>query len=154
MATIQLEQFRTRQFGSVPYGNQTALHFKLRTNATGAAVASSSSAALAVNDVIELGDLPEGFLIQDSTVIVSTALTAAVTCSLGIKYSDGVDSTLVPQSATMFGTGLVLNATGRLRSTATNELVKLPKAARLILTITGAANAKVGAVDVLIIGEL
>lgn len=154
MATVTTQQFRARQFGSVPYGNQTVLPFRLRTNAAGAATDSSQATALAVNDVVILGSLPAGMRIHDTTVIISTALTAGVTGDLGIQYVDGVDSAALPQSPTMFGAALVLNAAGRLRSTSTAALAKLPKDAYLILTVKGAPNAKAGLVDVVIEGEL
>ena len=154
MATVTAQQFRARQFGSTPYGNKTVLPFKLKTNAIGAAIDSSQATALAIGDVVILGSLPAGMLITDSTVIVSTALTALVTGSLGIQYVDGVDSTLLPQSASMFGAGLVLNAVGRLRNATTHPLAKLPKDAYLILTMAGANNAKASVVDVVIEGEL
>ncbi|WP_114969373.1 hypothetical protein [Rhodoferax ferrireducens] len=154
MATVTAQQFRARQFGSTPYGNKTVLPFKLKTNAVGAAIDSSQATGLAIADVVVLGTLPAGMLITDSTVIVSTAMTALVTGSLGIAYVDGVDSTLLPQSASLFGTGLVLNAAGRLRNATTNELIKLPKDAYLILTTAGAANAKASTVDFVIEGEL
>lgn len=154
MATVTAQQFRSRQFGSTPYGNKTVLPFTLKTNAVGAAIDSSQATALAIGDVVVLGTLPAGMLITDSTVIVSTAMTALVTGSLGILYVDGVDSTLLPQSASMFGAGLVLNAAGRLRNATTNALAKLPKDAYLILTTAGAANAKASVVDVVIEGEL
>ena len=154
MATVTTQQFRARQFGSAPYGNKTVLPFKLKTNAVGAVTDSSQATALAINDVVILGSLPAGMLITDSTVIVSTALTALVTGDLGIQYVDGVDNALLPQSPTLFGAGLVLNAAGRLRNATTNALTKLPEDAYLILTVKGAANAKIGVVDVVIEGEL
>ena len=154
MATVTIQQYRARQFGSTPYGNKTVLPFRLKTNAVGAAIDSSQLTALQASDVVVLGSLPAGMTITDSMLIVSTALTAGVTCSLGIQYMDGVDNALLPQSPSMFGSGLVLNATGRLRSTAVGALTKLPEDAYLIMTITGAANAKVGVVDVVIEGEL
>ncbi len=154
MATVTLQQYRARQYGSTPYGNKTVLPFKLKTNSAGAAIDSSQLTGLAIGDVVILGSLPAGMLITDTMVVVSTALTAGTTGSLGIAYMDGVDSALLPQSASMFGAGLVLNATGRLRSTSVAELKKLPKDAYLTLTLAGAANAKVGVVDVVIEGEL
>lgn len=154
MATVTTQQFRSRQFGSTPFGNKSVLPFKLNTNAAGAAIDSSQATALQVGDVVILGSLPAGMLITDSTVVVSTAMTALVTGSLGIAYVDGVNSTLLPQSASMFGAGLVLNAAARLRSTATGALVKLPKDAFLTLTLAGAANVKASEIDVVIEGEL
>ena len=154
MAKVTLQQSRARQFGSTPYGNKSVLTFKLKTNAIGAAIDSSQAAALAIGDVVVLGSLAAGMLVTNTTVLVSNAMSAGVTGSLGIAYVDGVDSALLPQNAALYGAGLVLNAVGRLRTTTTNELIKLPKDAYLILTVAGAANAKVSTVDVIVEGEL
>jgi hypothetical protein len=154
MATVTTQQYRARQYGGTPYGNKSVLPFKLKTAANGSAIDSSQATALQIGDVVILGSLPAGMLITDSTVVVSTAMTAAVTGSLGIAYVDGVDSTLVPQSASMFGAGLVLNAAGRLRNATTGALVKLPKDAFLTLTLAGAANVKASEIDVVVEGEL
>ena len=85
--------------------------------------------------------------------MVSDALKASTTCSLGFKYEDGVDDTGVPQDAAYLGTGLALSSTGRVRAN-TGKLVTLPKAARLIMTFAGANNDEAGAVKVLVSGEL
>ena len=155
MATVTLTQFRARQFGgAVPFGNVTTLPFQLVTNAAGGAVGADSAAALAIADKVVLGSLPAGFRLDDSQLVISTGLTASVTCSLGFAYADGVDSTEVPQDSAYFGTGIALTTAARLRNASNKALVTLPKPANLILTIAGAANAKVGKVDVLITGEL
>lgn len=155
MANVKLRKINGRQFGgAVPFGNACTFVFPLVTTATGAASDADSAAALAIADVVDLGPLPEGFRLDDSTVVISTALTAAVTGSLGFKYEDGVDSAVVPQDAAYFGTGLVLSAAARLRNAAAKALVTLPKPARLILTIAGAANAKASLTEFVITGEL
>ncbi|AVQ84287.1 hypothetical protein [Variovorax sp. PMC12] len=154
MATIKLKGLGINQFGGMaPYGNVTTLRGTLETNAAGAAVRSNSDAPLGVGDKVYLQTLPAGFRLEDSQVIVSTALTAAVTGSLGFEYIDGVDSPEVPQDAAYFGAGLVLNATGRLRNAVAKAPVTLAKEAFLVLTIAGAANAKAGRVDVIVHGE-
>ena len=155
MATVTLKQVQKRQFGGfTPYGNLTTLRATLQTSATGGAIGADSSAAIATGDVVVLEKLPAGMVLEDAQVIVSTAMTASVTGSLGFIYADGVDSTDVPQSATYFGSALVLNATGRLRCATTNAPVKLPKEAFLVLTTGGAANAKASQIDVRLSGEL
>ena len=154
MATIKKKFIGDKQFGGfTPYGNVTTIRATLQTNATGAAIDSDSAAAIAVGDVVVLEKLPAGMVLEDAQVIVSTAMTASVTGSLGFIYADGVDSTDVPQSATYFGSALVLNATGRLRCATTNVPVKLPKEAFLVLTTGGAANAKASRIDVIVHGE-
>jgi hypothetical protein len=154
MTTVKLNQFRTRQFHNAPYGNESTLKYTVKTDATGAAVDADSSAALGIGDKLVIGPLQEGMRLDDSSVIVSTAMTAAVTGSLGFEYEDGVDSAEVPQNASYFGAGLALNAAGRLRNATSNAPVVLPKPANLILTIAGAANAKASQLDILVKGEL
>lgn len=143
-----------RQFGGVPYGNRTVLDYNLTTNALGAFIDSDLATGIASGDVVRLGVLPAGFRMTDAQLIISTAFTALVTANLGFAYVDGVDSAAVPQSATYFGTGLVLNAVGRLRNATTAAPVTLPKDAYLILTTAGAANAKVAVLDIDIEGVL
>jgi len=105
MAKITRNTASDRQFGSAPYGNLTALSYKLVTNASGAAIDSDSTAAIASGDVVDLGPIPAGLRLDDVMITVSTAMTASVTGKLGFAYSDGVDSTLVPQNDAYFGTG-------------------------------------------------
>lgn len=155
MATVKLRKINGRQFGgAAPYGNAATFVFPLATTATGAAVDADSTAALAVDDVVDLGPLPEGFRMDDSIAVISTALTASVTGSLGFKYADGVDSATVPQDAAYFGAGIVLSSAARLRNASNKAIVTLPKPARLILTIAGANNAKVSRTDFILKGEL
>ncbi len=156
MAEVKVSHFRGRQFGGAAgaYGNTTSLAFQLRTTAQGAAANSNSAAALAVGDVVDLGGLPAGFRMDDALVVISSGLTAEVTGSLGFKYEDGENDALVAQDAAYFGAGLDLATAARLRNDSSKALVTLPKPARLILTIAGAANAKAGQIDIVIQGEL
>ena len=154
MATIKKAGLGALQFGGfAAYGNLTTLRATLQTSASGAAIGADSNAAIAAGDVVLLEKLPAGMLIEDVQVIVSTAMTAAVTGSLGFIYVDGVDSAELAQDPAYFGTGLVLNATGRLRTTSAKVPPKLPKEAYLVLTTAGAANAKASRLDVIVHGE-
>lgn len=153
MATITQSQSAHNNLGITPYGNLTALHFVLETNATGAAINSSSTAAIAIGDVVRLGVLPAGFKLIDSQVVVQTGLTASVTGKLGFAYVDGVDVVgVAAQDDDYFGTGLVLSAAARLRNATSNSAVTLPKDAYLTLTTAGAANAKAARVEVTVLG--
>ena len=155
MATITKKKILNQsQFGGTPYGNKAVLKYNLTTNAVGAFVDSDVATGIALGDVVRLGVLPAGMNIYDSQVIVSDAFTALVTANLGFAYVDGVDSAAVPQSATYFGSALVLNAVGRLRNATTNAPITLPKDAYLIATTAGAANAVVGVADVFVEGIL
>ena len=154
MATIKKVETRLGQFGGfLPFGNMTTLRFGFKTNSTGAVIDSDTTAAVASGDVIDLGELPEGMRLEDAQVIITTALTASVTGSLGFKYVDGVDSTEVPQDAAYFISAGALSSAGRLRANG-SKLAVLPKPARLILTTGGAANAKASEVNILVMGEL
>lgn len=154
MANVRLKGIGLNRFGGVnTEGNVTTYRATLATNATGAALNSSSTSALGIGDVVTLASLPAGMLLEDAQFIVSTAMTAAVTGSLGFLYADGVDSATVPQDAAYFGTGLVLNAAGRVRTTSSKAPVVLEKEANLVLTLAGAANAKASRVDFIVHGE-
>lgn len=155
MATIKINQFRARQFGGAsPFGNLTTLPFKLETSATGAATNANSTAAIASGDKVVLGELPAGMCLQDFLARVSVGFTAAVTANIGFEYADGVDNTTVPQDASYFGAAVAINTAGVYRLATTKAPVTLPKAANLILTAGGAANAKAARVDLFVIGEL
>ena len=154
MATIKKKSIGDKQFGGfTPYGNVTTIRATLQTNATGAAIHSDSAAVIAVADVVVLEKLPEGFLLEDAQVIVSTPMTASATGSLGFIYADGVDSTNVPQDAAYFGTGINAAAAGRIRTAGTKAPVRLAKEAYLVWTHAGAANAKASRIDVIVHGE-
>ena len=152
MATITQSQSAHNNLGATPYGNLTALHFVLETNATGAAINSNSATAIALGDTVRLGVLPAGFKLVDSQVVVQTGMTAAVTGKLGFAYVDGVEGIAIQQDDDYFGTGLTLSAAARLRNATTNSAVILPKDAYLTLTTAGAANAKAARVEVTVLG--
>lgn len=155
MATITKKRIATDgQFGGVPYGNQSVLPYTLKTNASGAALDSDTTAAVGNGDKVILGILPAGMVLQDAVAIVSDAFSASVTVDIGFEYVDGVDSTAVPQDADYFFNDLALSATSRTRQTTVVAPVKLPKDAYLIATTGGAANAVAGVLDVLVKGEL
>ena len=139
--------------GITPYGNLTALHFVLETNAAGAVINSNSAAAVALGDVVCIGTLPAGFKLVDSQVVVKTAMTASVTGNLGFEYVDGKDVTGdAAQDADYFGAALVLSSAARLRNVTANHAVTLPKDANLTLTTAGAANAKASRIEVTVYG--
>jgi hypothetical protein len=152
MATITQSQSAHNNLGITPYGNLTALHFVLETNATGAAINSNSTAAIALGDVVRLGVLPAGFKLIDSQVVVQTGMTASVTGNLGFAYTDGVDVAATPQDVDYFGAALALSSAARLRNATANAAVVLPKDAYLTLTTAGAANAKASRVEVTVYG--
>ncbi len=154
MSNIKINDSTVRQFGPSPWGNQSVLTFSFVTTSAGAVVNSNSTTAVAIGDVVDLGELPAGFRLDDSKVLVSDAFTTGATAKLGFKYEDGVDDATVPQDDDYFGTGLVLDVAARLRNVTANKPVNLPKPARLILTLAGAALAEAGRLDVAITGEL
>lgn len=154
MATIKKKFIGDKQFGGfTPYGNVTTLRATLQTNAAGAVLNSDSAAAIAVGDVVVLEKLPEGFLLEDAQLIVSTGMTATATGSLGFIYADGINSTDVPQDSAYFGAGLDGATAGRIRTASTKAPVRLAKDAYLVWTHAGAANAKAARIDVIVHGE-
>lgn len=156
MADIKSKnRFLTHYFGAtVPFGNMSVLTYYADTNATGALINSDKVTAVATGDVIDLGELPEGFCMTDATLFVVTGMTATATASLGFRYEDGEDDADVPQDAAYFiKAGADLATAGRVRANG-SKLVILPKTARLILTMAGASNAKASSIRVAVTGEL
>jgi hypothetical protein len=153
MATVTISSVHKRQFGNSPYGNQSTFVFPLATLANGAVADSDSSTALAVDDVIDLGPLAEGLRLDDASVFVTTGLSASVKGSLGFVFEDGEDEPSVAQDPAYFGGNIDLATAGRTRATG-RKLVILPKPARLILTIGGAANTQQSELSILVTGEL
>lgn len=147
--------FLTHYYGAtVPYGNESVLSYRLETNDEGIIVESDGAEAIAVNDVIDIGELPEGFLLADAQLFVMEAMTTGVTAKLGFKYEDGEDDADVPQDDEHFiAAGADLATAGRIRADGGN-LVILPKTARLILTVAGAAVDKASKIRVVVTGEL
>ena len=154
MATIKKKFIGDKQFGGfTPYGNMTTLRALLETNAAGAVINSDTQTGITVGDVVILEKLPEGFLLEDAQLIVSTGMTATATGSLGFIYVDGVDSAEAPQDAAYFGTGLNAAAAARLRTTSSKAPVRLAKEAYLVWTQAVVANAKASRIDVIVHGE-
>lgn len=154
MATIKKKFIGDKQFGGfTPYGNLTTLRATLQTTTAGAVIDGDSTAALAIGDVVVLEKLPEGFVLEDAQLIVSTGMTASSTGSLGFLYADGVDSAAVPQDAAYFGAGLNAATAARIRTAGTKAPVRLAKEAYLVWTHAGAANAKASRIDVIVHGE-
>ncbi len=106
MATIKKLRYQDdATFGGVPYGNTTSRSFNLTTKANGAAVNSDTATAIGDGDSVVLGLLPAGMLLQDAVATVSDAFTALTVGKLGFAYTDGVDSTEVPQDDDYFFQG-------------------------------------------------
>lgn len=154
MATVNLRP-RGGQFGGVePCGNVTVLRYELETNSSGVPKNTDHASALVVDDVVrQQYPMPAGFMIHDLQVIVSDHFGASVTADVGFAYADGVNDATHPQSATHFGTGLALSATGRIRTASAAALFALPKDAYLTITIKGANIAQAGKLQVAVIGE-
>lgn len=145
----------THYFGAtVPYGNHSVLTYYIDTNDTGALINSDTSTPVKTGDVIDIGELPEGFCMTDAQLFVMTGMTATATASLGFRYEDGEDDADVPQDDEYFlKAGADVATAGRLRADG-EKLVILPKTARLILTMAGASNAKKSSIRVSVSGEL
>ncbi len=153
MPTIT-QKFNPRlNVGATPWGNAHGLKYTLETNASGAAINSNSTAAIALGDKVRIGVIPAGTSLLDSLAILSVAMTASVTGKIGFEYVDGIDVTAVPQDDDYFlAAGQSLATAARLRNATTNAVVTLPKDAWLILTTAGAANAKASKLDFILLG--
>ena len=157
MATIKKLRYQDdATFGGVPYGNTTSRSFNLTTNASGVAANSDTAAAIGNGDSVVLGLLPAGMVLQDAIATVSDAFTALTVGKLGFAYTDGVDSTEVPQADDyFFGTAtLTLHTLGTYRKVTSTAPVRLPKDANLVLISSGAAHASAGVADFRITGVL
>ena len=155
MPTIKSKnKFLTHYYGATaPYGNMSVLTYYIDTNDIGALIHSDTDTAVNTGDVIDIGELPEGFCMTDAQVFVMTGMTATATASLGFAYEDGVDDADVPQDAEYFIAGADVATAGRLRADG-SKLVILPKTARLILTMGRASNDKASSIRVAVTGEL
>ena len=153
MPTIT-QKFNPRlNVGATPWGNAHGLKYTLETNASGAAINSDSTAAIALGDKVRIGVIPAGTSLLDSLAILSVAMTASVTGKIGFEYVDGIDVTAVPHDDDYFlAAGQSLATAARLRNATTNAVVTLPKDAWLILTTAGAANAKASKLDFILVG--
>ena len=154
MAKLTTKGAGNARYGNRPFGNSAVYRFMAETGATGILLHShNASVALAVNDEIKLGTLQAGMVPDTIKAVVSTHFGAGVTASFGFAYADGVDSTVLPQSPTYFGSGIALSTVGDVAVPITAKLQALPKDAFMTMTITGAAVAKAACVDVVVRGE-
>lgn len=155
MTKYKIDGASRARYGNKPDGNESVYRFTVQTSAAGVLQNSRDAAAtaLAVNDVITVGLLQAGMVPDTVKLIVSDHFGAGVTASLGIAYADGVDSADLAQSATYFGSGIVLSAANEVAVPLKTKLAALPKDAYLTMTITGAAVAEAGYADVVVKGE-
>lgn len=154
MANVTKKRIGKVQQFTAPYGNKFAQGFKFETNASGVFVDSDLATAVQVNDVVRLGILPAGLELHDIIAVVSDAFAASTTADIGFLYTDGVDSSAVPQNAAYFCAALATSSVVRSRATATNAPVRLPKDAYLVLTRKGAADSAAGVADIVVEGIL
>ncbi|MDX9893859.1 MAG: hypothetical protein RBS34_00335 [Desulfofustis sp.] len=142
-----------RQIGGVPFGNLTALEFTFETNASGVWSDSDTTAAVGIADVCRVGILPAGFRLLDAKIVISDAFTTNSTFDLGFAYTDGEDSTAVPQDADYFFNDLD-EAAGLTFKTNTTAPVTLPKDAYLTLLNNSAAQAAAGVMNIIVYGVM
>ena len=155
MATITKKTAFDRAMNGAPYGDLTALVFRMQTNASGVLTGGDATAAIGDGDVVRIGKIPAGTKLLDSVVTISDAFTASSTYKMGFQYVDGVDVTAVPQDDDYFtAASTALSSVAVQRKATTTAPVTLPKDAYLILTNAGAAQAAVGILDAVIIGQV
>ena len=157
MATITKKNLRNERSHAGAFGNRWSQVYSFETNASGYFVNSDTpAAAVGIGDIVRLGLLPAGVRLEDGTVLISDAFAASTTYKLGFAYTDGVNSTAVPQDDDYFivaGTASSSAARTAANNTAVRPLT-LPKDAYLILTNAGAAHSAVGIMDVVVKGTL
>ena len=154
MAKLTIDGAGNSRYGNRPFGNDAVYRFVVETGATGILLRSrEATVPLAINDELKIGRLQAGMVPDTMKAIVSNHFGAGVTASFGFAYADGVDSAELPQSATYFGTGIVLSAAAEVAIPIKAKLAALPKDAYLTITVTGAAISKAGYMDVVVRGE-
>jgi len=142
---------KARQFGGVPFGNESVLPFKMSL-AAGILVDSDKATALVATDVVRLGILPAGMMLLDMHATISAAFTAASTLGIGFLYVDGVDDAAAPQDATYFAATLD-DAVSVTRKTGTKAPLTLAKDAYLVVTNNSATQAETSSVvDIIVHG--
>ena len=128
----------------------------------GLLAAAISLASVCTPALADTYQLPAAPLASTLTQIASQAgivlsIDPALTVGkLGFAYTDGVDSTEVPQDDDyFFGTAtLTLQTAGTYRKVTSTAPVRLPKDANLVLISSGAAHASEGVADFRITGVL
>ena len=123
------------------------------TTVSGVWTLSDQATKLQIADVLYLGVIPAAFKVEDLLITLSSAFTASVTCSIGFKYVDGVDSTPAQDAAYFIPAGQALSSTAIIRKTGIKAPPALTKAAYLTLTWAGAQDASNGVMDVVVIGR-
>jgi hypothetical protein len=154
MGTITKKTAYDRAMNGAPYGDLTALAYRMQTNASGVLTGGDITTAVADGDVIRLGKIPAGTKLLDSVVTISDAFTATSTYKMGFQYVDGVDVTAVPQSDVYFtAASTSLASVAVQRKSTTTAPITLPKDAYLILT-NAVAQTAAGILDVVITGQV
>lgn len=142
------------QFGNNPYGNVTALIYQLQVSNNGLILGSNHKEIPKANDIIHLGEIPEGFIPLQFHAIVEKDFNAGV-FDVGFSYIDGKDDERYPQK----DTGLFT-----LPTLTTKDAVKdgnlppkaFPKSAYLDLKVTTptAKGDKAGLLTIVLVGTL
>ena len=141
-------------WGTAPYGNFTAIPYKLQLD-KGVWKVAGATKAVAANDVLRLGIIPAGFMATGAEAVVSTGFTTGTTANIGFSYVDGYDDAGLPADADYLFTALGLATVASTKASGavkTHVLAKFPKQAHLELTNLGAAQAASGELDVLLFG--
>lgn len=130
-------------FGTAAYGNVSVLRFDFKTDASG----KINDTELKTDDVVYLGELPEGFRLDDAQAFVTSA-DAEGKVAVGYAYKDGSGG-----DAGYFFAEQDLASPVRARA-AQAKWVTLAKDAYLTLTVKADIGAKEAALGVLVSGEM
>lgn len=142
------------QFGNNPYGNVTALIYHLQSDTKGLIVGSNHKEIPKANDIIHLGEIPEGFIPLGYRVLVEKDFNAGA-FDVGFSYTDGKDDERLPQKDTGLFTLPVLTTKDGAKDG--NLAPKIfPKSAYLDLKVTTptAKGEKAGLLTIVLIGTL
>lgn len=153
MTQITINQ-KKGQFGNNPYGNMTALIFSVQVDSNGFIVNSNHRELPKNDDIIHVGELPEGFVPFGYRTLVEKEFKAGA-FDLGFSYTDGVDDDRYPQKSTGL---LTLPTLTTKDATTAGEMTPkaLPKSAYLDLKVTTptAKSDKAGHLTIIVFGTL
>lgn len=153
MTQLSVHQGRG-QFGNNPYGNMTALKYTLQVDTKGLIVGTNHNEIVKADDIIHLGEIPQGFVLFEIRAVVESAFNAGE-FEVGFSYTDGKDDERYPQKDT--GIFSLPTLTTKDEHTNGDLLPKaFPKDAYLDLKVTTppTKGEKAGVLTIYLIGTL
>ena len=144
-----------RPLGGVPFGNLTTLRYEIAL-ASGVFTASDKATAVAINDVILAGVIPEGFILVDAAITSDGVILGATNADIdvGFEYIDGADVTALPEGVDVIFNGLNADAAIYVttKTASTPKQIAFTKDAYLSVKVLTAALSGTGTLKINLIG--